>query len=132
MRLTVCAVVITALTAGAACSRAERATYDVEEKSIRDLQSDLVSGRTTSEALVTAYLERIARIDHAGPTLRSVLRTNPDALAQARALDAERAGGRIRGPLHGIPILVKDNIETTGSDAHHGRIPGARGERHPS
>jgi len=106
-------IVVTALGAVIACARAEpRATYDVEEKSIRELQSDLASGRTTSEALVTAYLERIARLDRTGPTLRSVLATNPDAVAQARALDLERAGGRTRGPLHGIPLLVKDNIET--------------------
>jgi hypothetical protein len=106
-------IVVAALAAVVACARAEpRAPYDVEEKSVRELQADLASGRTTSEALVTAYLERIARLDRAGPTLRSVLATNPDALAQARALDLERAGGRTRGPLHGIPILVKDNIET--------------------
>lgn len=88
------------------------AAYPVEERSISQLQADLTAGRTTSEALVAAYLGRIAAIDRTGPTLRSVISINPNALAEARALDAERQAGRVRGPLHGVPILVKDNIET--------------------
>ncbi len=84
----------------------------VEERSISDLQGDLTAGRTTSEALVEAYLARIAAMDHAGPTLQAVISVNPTAAADARALDAERRAGRVRGPLHGIPILLKDNIET--------------------
>ncbi|HJS80727.1 MAG TPA: amidase family protein, partial [Vitreimonas sp.] len=97
----------------AACG--ERApAYDVEEKSITQLQADMASGAVTSEQLVQAYLDRIERIDRSGPTLNSVLALNPNALEQARALDAERAAGRVRGPLHGIPILLKDNIESAG------------------
>lgn len=84
----------------------------VEELSLADLSARLASRATTSEAATRAYLDRIARIDRKGPTLRSVIAVNPDALAQARALDAERKAGRVRGPLHGVPILVKDNIET--------------------
>ncbi|WP_228445680.1 amidase [Terricaulis silvestris] len=86
--------------------------YEVEEKSIAQLQADLASGVVTSEQLVQAYLNRIAEIDDAGHTLNSVLSLNQQALEQARALDAERAAGQVRGPLHGIPILLKDNIET--------------------
>ncbi|HET9231713.1 MAG TPA: amidase [Vitreimonas sp.] len=86
--------------------------YEVEEKSIAQLQADMTSGAVTSEQLVQAYLDRIERIDRSGPNLNSVLALNPDALEQARALDAERAAGRVRGPLHGIPILLKDNIES--------------------
>src|SRR5262249_2967955 len=85
--------------------------YDVEEKSIAQLQADMTSGAVTSEQLVQAYLDRIERIDRNGPSLNSVLALNPNALEQARALDAERAAGHVRGPLHGIPILLKDNTE---------------------
>lgn len=83
----------------------------VEETTISAEQEALTAGRTTSEALVRAYLQRIEAIDRSGPTLRSVIAINPNAIADARALDAERAAGKIRGPLHGIPILLKDNIE---------------------
>ncbi|HEV7693586.1 MAG TPA: amidase family protein, partial [Hyphomonadaceae bacterium] len=84
----------------------------VEERSITQLSEDLTAGRTTSEALVQAYLDRIEKLDRSGPTLRSIISINPQAIEQARALDAERKAGHIRGPLHGIPVLIKDNIET--------------------
>ena len=84
----------------------------VEERSIDDLAAAMRSGRATSVDLVRAYLARIAAMDRKGPTLRAVIALNPDALAQARALDAERRAGHLRGPLHGVPILVKDNVET--------------------
>jgi amidase len=70
------------------------------------------SGRYTARRLVELYLQRIDQIDRAGPTLRSVIELNPDALATADALDAERRSRGPRGPLHGIPILIKDNIDT--------------------
>ena len=79
---------------------------------IPDPQRAMAEGRTTSEQLVKAYLARIEAIDRSGPTLRSVIAVNPNALAEARALDAERRAGHVRGPLHGVPILIKDNIET--------------------
>jgi amidase len=71
-------------------------------------------GKTTSEKLVQNYLDRIKRIDRNGPRINSVLALNPDALAQARALDVELKAGRSRGPLHGVPVLIKDNIEVAG------------------
>ncbi len=98
----------TALLPGAAMAK----TAVVEERSIADLQADMTAGRASSVDLVRAYLARIAAMDRKGPALRSVIALNPDALAQARALDAERKAGRVRGPLHGIPVLIKDNVET--------------------
>lgn len=80
-------------------------------------QAAMTDGRVTSEQLVRAYLDRIARYDHAGPKLNSVLVLNPHALADARRLDAERRSGKVRGPLHGVPILLKDNIESADGTA---------------
>ncbi|MBN9544982.1 MAG: amidase [Alphaproteobacteria bacterium] len=85
------------------------ASYDVVDKDIATLQADMAAGRIDAAGLVEDYQARIAAID---PLLHSVIALNPDALAQARALDGERKAGHLRGPLHGIPILVKDNIET--------------------
>ena len=90
----------------------QSASRQIEEVSAADLLARLRTGAVTSEALVRAYRERIAHIDRAGPKLRTVIALNPDALAQAKVLDAERRAGKLRGPLHGLPILVKDNIET--------------------
>jgi len=85
---------------------------DLEEVSIAQLQATMTAGRLDAETLVKLYLTRIQTIDRSGPTLRSVQETNPDAIAIARALDEERRAKRVRGPLHGIPILLKDNIAT--------------------
>lgn len=93
----------------------ERASIPHEElqgRSISELQVALRSGTTTSEALVRAYLARIEALDRKGPELRAIISLNPDAVEQARALDRERQERGARGPLHGIPILVKDNIES--------------------
>lgn len=81
-------------------------------KTLPEIAVALEAGEVTSEALVAAYLDRIERIDRSGPELQSVLALNPDALDQARAADAKRAAGELLGPLHGVPILLKDNIET--------------------
>jgi amidase len=86
--------------------------YDVEEKTIAMLQDDLAAGRISSEQLVSLYLERIAALDQQGPALHAVIAINPRAREDATALDRERANGTVRGPLHGIPILLKDNIES--------------------
>lgn len=83
-----------------------------EELTIAELQARMSDGRLTTRRLTEMYLERIAALDQAGPTLRSVIETNPDALVLAEALDRERAERGPRGPLHGIPILLKDNIDT--------------------
>jgi amidase len=82
------------------------------DRSIAATEIDLGLGHTSSEALVKAYLARIEAIDRAGPKLNAVIAVNPQALAEARKRDAERKAGHVRGPLDGVPILVKDNIET--------------------
>jgi amidase len=88
------------------------APFELEEKSIAELRAGMTSGRYTARSLVEQYLGRIDELDRRGPTLRHVIETNPEALAIADVLDAERTSGRTRGPLHGIPVLVKDNIDT--------------------
>ena len=96
----------------AASAAMAAATFDVVGQPILALAKAQSEGRVTSLQLVDAYLARIAKLDKTGPSLHSVLAINSLARAQARALDAERAAGHVRGPLHGIPLLVKDNIET--------------------
>ncbi len=104
--------------------------FELAEITADDLQAGLASGRWSSVEVTQAYLDRIEAIDRNGPTLRSVIETNPDALDIARTLDAERASGQVRGPLHGVPILIKDNIgsadrmtTTAGSLALEGSTP---------
>src|SRR4030042_2118244 len=84
----------------------------MEERTIRQLQGEMTSGETTSLAATQAYLARIEALDRNGPRVNSVIEVNPEAEAQAEALDAERGAGRVRGPLHGTPIVLKDNIDT--------------------
>ena len=74
----------------------------------------MAEGKLTSRDLTQAYLDRIAAIDDAGPALNAVIELNPQALADAAALDAERKAGKVRGPLHGLPILIKDNVDVAG------------------
>ncbi len=100
------------LIAAVMASSASAAEYDVSEKNIATLHADLSAGRVTSVKLVRAYLARIKTIDRAGPSLHSVLTINPNALADARARDGERKAGKSHGPLFGVPLLIKDNIET--------------------
>ena len=87
--------------------------FELEEATIADLQEALRSGQHTARSLAQAYLGRIEELDGRGPMLRSVIETNPEALAIADRLDTERKAGRVRGPLHGIPVLIKDNIATS-------------------
>ncbi len=85
---------------------------ELDEVTITELQGWLESGRFTSENIVNLYLERIQDIDKEGPGLNSIIEINPDAVKIAQQLDAERKSGKLRGVLHGIPIVVKDNIDT--------------------
>ncbi len=86
--------------------------FALEEVSIADLQAGMESGRWTAQDITRLYLDRIQQLDRAGPKLRAIIETNPDAMELAAELDAERRDGNVRGPLHGIPIIVKDNIDT--------------------
>lgn len=89
-------------------------TLALEEISIPQLQEKMRQGQATAVSITQAYLNRIQTIDRQGPRLNSVIELNPDALSTAAALDKERKQGQIRGPLHGIPVLVKDNINVAG------------------
>jgi amidase len=106
MTLRLCACLLVAATL------LQPSAFELEEATVQQLQQSMQSGRYTSRRLVDLYLERIERIDRGGPELRAVIEINPDARAIADALDAERQRTGPRGPLHGIPVLIKDNIDT--------------------
>jgi len=95
-----------------AAAQTDAAPAAFNEATIGQMQAAMASGQTSATALTTVYLNRIQAIDERGPHLNSVIELNPDALTIAQGLDAERRRGRVRGPLHGIPILLKDNIDT--------------------
>jgi len=120
-----CGLAGSALAAGnLACRRADRSPsppppstpaagpFELEEATIAELRAGMESGRFTARSITDLYLARIEEIDKKGPSLNSVIEVNPEARTIADALDAERKSGKTRGPLHGIPILIKDNIAT--------------------
>ncbi len=84
----------------------------MEEWSIRELQQKMTSGELSARQLCALYLERIQQIDRNGPALNAIIELNPEALAIADGLDQERKSGQVRGPLHGVPVVIKDNIDT--------------------
>ncbi len=86
--------------------------FELDEVTLEELARGMASGRWTAKRLTEAYLERIDALDRRGPALHAVLEINPDALAIAERLDRERAAGKVRGPLHGVPVVVKDNLDT--------------------
>lgn len=88
------------------------AAFELDEISIAGLQAVMSAGKYTAQAITKKYLDRIDDIDKHGPLLNSVIELNPDALAIASEMDRERKAGRVRGPLHGVPVLIKDNIDT--------------------
>jgi amidase len=97
-----------------AASAEQRAAIDVVELSATEARDRMSAGTLTARALTQAYLDRIAQVDDAGQRLDSVIEINSAALQDAERLDAERKSGKVRGPLHGIPILLKDNIDVAG------------------
>ena len=86
--------------------------FELDEITIAELQAGMASGKYTAHSIAEKYLARIEAIDKRGPAVNSVIEVNPDALAIADSLDKERAQQHVRGPLHGIPVLIKDNIDT--------------------
>ena len=87
---------------------------EIEGKDAAALQQEMAEGRVNSEVITAVYLDRIGKLDDNGPKLNAVIATFPDAMSEARRLDAERKAGKVRGPLHGIPVLLKDNVEAAG------------------
>jgi amidase len=108
---------------------ARAASLDLEHATIADLQQAMKAGTLTSEQLTAAYIARIEAYDKHGPALNTVITPNAKAIEEAKALDAERKAGKVRGPLHGIPIVLKDNYNTFdlpttgGSQLLEGSIP---------
>ncbi|MBW8332869.1 MAG: amidase [Prolixibacteraceae bacterium] len=88
------------------------ADFELNELTISQLQEQMSSGKLTSEEITRKYLDRIELVNNNGPELRAVIEMNPEAIAIAQKLDVERMAGKLRGPMHGIPVLIKDNIDT--------------------
>ncbi|PYQ53959.1 MAG: amidase [Acidobacteria bacterium] len=116
--------------AARASAPAPASAFEFDEATVDELQRRMAAATLTSRRLTSAYLARIAALDRQGPALHHVIETNPDALAIAEALDAERRAKGARSPLHGIPILLKDNVDTAdkttttaGSLALAGSVP---------
>ena len=107
-----CAASVLALAPANGQSSRSAPAIEVHEATVTDLQNAMTAGRATSVQLVDAYLARIAAYDQRGPELNTMIRLSPNARAEAQRLDEERRRGRVRGPLHGIPIILKDNFDT--------------------
>ena len=101
---------------------ASAAVPDLERVTVAELQTQMAAGQLTSVQLTRAYIDRIAAVNARGPGLNAVRVTNPRALTDASLLDLERATGRLRGPLHGVPVLVKDNLDVAGLPTTAGSV----------
>src|SRR5438093_6622169 len=91
---------------------AQAPVFDLDEATFPVLQARMASGKDSARSLAEKYLSRIEAIDRNGPALHAVIEVNPDALGIADQMDSERRQGRVRGPLHGVPVVIKDNVAT--------------------
>jgi amidase len=130
LRQLLCSTLLFTVASAQAPSTLQPRTFDLDEATVADLQQRMESGRDTARSLAEKYLARIDAIDRGGPALHAVIDVNPDALSIADSVDAERKAGRTHGALHGIPVLIKDNIATAdrmmttaGSLALAGAVP---------
>src|SRR3954447_21916015 len=121
MRIVLLVALLGALVA-AAPARAADPPLDLERATVSELQGKMAAGQLTSVQLTRAYIDRIAAVNARGPGINAVRIVNPKALQDAALLDLERATGHVRGPLHGIPVLVKDNLDVAGLPTTAGNV----------
>jgi len=121
-RLPVSFTVLVLIAGWAAAASEAQKSFDIYEASIPEIQAALAEGRTTAQFLVARYLERIEAYDKKGPSLNAISVINPNAMTEAAQSDADRAAGRIKGPLAGIPVIIKDNYGTVGLQTADGTI----------
>src|SRR3954452_14741129 len=114
--------VLAGLLVGAAPARAADPALDLERLTVADIQTKMAAGQLTSVQVTRAYINRIAAVNARGPGLNAVRIVNPRALQDASLLDLERATGKLRGPLHGVPVLVKDNLDVAGLPTTAGSV----------
>src|SRR6478609_8949931 len=116
------ACALAGLLLAAAPARAADPPLDLERLTVADAQTKMAAGQLTSVQLTRAYINRIAATNARGPGLNAVRVLNPRALTDASLLDLERATGKVRGPLHGVPVLVKDNLDVAGLPTTAGNV----------
>src|SRR4051794_9148006 len=121
MRILLLGALLGALIA-AAPARAADPPLDLERVTVSDLQAKMAAGQLTSVQLTREYIDRIAAVNARGPGINAVRLVNPRALQDASVLDLERTTGHLRGPLHGIPVLVKDNLDVAGLPTTAGNV----------
>ena len=111
-RSSISRILLLALLASSRAAAADAAPFRHAEATVAQLQAEMAAGRLTSEQLTRDYIQRILDLDQGGPGVNAVIELNPDAISMARDADAKRRRGIVLGPLHGIPVLLKDNIDT--------------------